>query len=245
MLPILVIPTTKIDSLTLPVDAATTKSTLTNLSFFDLFLQADTVVKLVTLFLLICSIISWTIIIDKTIVFMRLRYMMNNFEKNFWSSKPLDSLLRLVLQKKERHPLSQVFVAAMQEIDLVNSSRLNFVKERLDQSMRTAINRAVEELEDNIGFLATIASSAPFVGLFGTVWGIMSSFQSIAISKNTTLAVVAPGIAEALLATAIGLIVAVPAAIFYNKLSNDINKIVNKIENFSLELSTLIIRDIE
>ncbi|MDJ1257399.1 MAG: protein TolQ [Candidatus Midichloria sp.] len=245
MLPIVAVPTAKIDALTLPVDAAAVKSILTSLSFFDLFLQADTVVKLVMLFLLVCSIISWTIIIDKTIVFMKLRYIMNNFEKNFWSGKPLDSLLRLVLQKKEKHPLSQVFVAAMQEIDLVNSSRLNFVKERLDQSMRTAINRAVEELEENIGFLATIASSAPFVGLFGTVWGIMSSFQSIAVSKNTTLAVVAPGIAEALLATAIGLIVAIPAAIFYNKLSNDINKIVNKIENFSLELSTLIIRDIE
>ncbi|AEI88825.1 MAG: protein TolQ [Candidatus Midichloria mitochondrii] len=245
MLPIVAVPTAKIDSLTLPVDAAAAKSTLTSLSFFDLFLQADTVVKLVMLFLLVCSIISWTIIIDKIIVFMKLRYIMNNFEKNFWSGKPLDSLLRLVLQKKEKHPLSQVFVAAMQEIDLVNSSRLSFVKERLDQSMRTAINRAVEELEENIGFLATIASSAPFVGLFGTVWGIMSSFQSIAVSKSTTLAVVAPGIAEALLATAIGLIVAIPATIFYNKLSNDINKIVNKIENFSLELSTLIIRDIE
>ncbi|MDJ1288195.1 MAG: protein TolQ [Candidatus Midichloria mitochondrii] len=245
MLPIVAVPTAKIDSPTLPVDAAAAKSTLTSLSFFDLFLQADTVVKLVMLFLLVCSIISWTIIIDKIIVFMKLRYIMNNFEKNFWSGKPLDSLLRLVLQKKEKHPLSQVFVAAMQEIDLVNSSRLSFVKERLDQSMRTAINRAVEELEENIGFLATIASSAPFVGLFGTVWGIMSSFQSIAVSKSTTLAVVAPGIAEALLATAIGLIVAIPATIFYNKLSNDINKIVNKIENFSLELSTLIIRDIE
>lgn len=241
---IIAAPIAKVDSVALPVDSAAAKISSTSLSFFELFLQADIIVKTVMLALLICSIISWTIIIDKSILFIRLRYAMNNFEKNFWSGKPLDSLLKLVLQKKEHHPLAQIFISSMQELDFNNSSRPNFIKERLDQSMKAAINHSIEELESNISFLATIANSAPFVGLFGTVWGIMNSFQSIAVNKNTSLAIVAPGIAEALLATAIGLIVAIPATIFYNKFSSDINKMINKIENFSLELSNLIIRDI-
>ena len=245
MLQIIAAPIEKVDSIALPIDPVIAKLSTNSLSFFDLFLQADTVVKVVMLVLLICSIISWTIIIDKSILFMKLRYAMNTFEKNFWSGKPLDSLLKSVLQKKENHPLARIFISSMQEIESNNSSRSSFIKERLDQSMRASMNRSIEELENNIGFLATIANSAPFIGLFGTVWGIMNSFQSIAASKNTSLAIVAPGIAEALFATAIGLIVAIPAAIFYNKFSSDINKTVNKIENFSLELSTLIIRDID
>jgi len=237
-------PTSTVESLPLHIDPTIIEPLPIGFSFLDLFLQADIIVKLVILILLSSSIISWAIIINKGILFIKLRTITNNFEKFFWSNKSLDFLLKATLQKNENHPLAQVFIAAMQEVDSGAQAPLNFFKERLDQSMRVIVNRSAEELENGVTFLATIASSSPFIGLFGTVWGIMSSFQSIAISKNTTLAVVAPGIAEALLATAFGLMVAIPAAIFYNKFSNNINKMINKIENFSLELSTLIMRDI-
>ena len=237
--------TSQVESISFATDIVSKPVIGNDISFFSLFLQADLVVKVVMLLLLLASISSWAIIIEKYFKFIKTRFKMNDFERRFWSGKSLEALLQTTTQKKEKHMLAQIFTSAMQELSTGNSSSMNFIKDRLDQSIRVALNKGVEEIESGIGILATMSNSAPFVGLFGTVWGIMTSFQSIAASKNTSLAIVAPGIAEALLATAFGLIVAIPAAIFYNKFSSDINKMVIRAENFSLELSNLVIRDID
>ena len=247
LITVIAAPTANVEAVPIPISNSLNSISHESLSLIELFLQADIAVKLVMIALIIGSIISWTIIIDKTFSFMKLSYVMNVFEKNFWSGKSLDEIFKSVTKKKESHPLALVFTAAMEEIDASrdNSRKNNMIRERINDAMKVAINKSLEELESGIGFLATIASSSPFIGLFGTVWGIMVSFQSIAINKNSTLAVVAPGIAEALLATAIGLVVAIPAAIFYNKFSTSANKIYNRVENFALELSNLISRDID
>ncbi|KAJ6644863.1 Tol-Pal system protein TolQ, partial [Pseudolycoriella hygida] len=201
------------------------------------------------LLLVIASIWAWAVIIDKLVNLSQLRKRMAVFEATFWSGAVLDQLYESV-KRAINNPLAAVFIAAMNECKRQNSKNLNDTlkishKERIIQSMYLVKNREMERLEQNLGFLATTASSAPFIGLFGTVWGIMHSFQSIAASKNTSLAVVAPGIAEALLATAIGLFAAIPAVIFYNYLSTQITKVHNKMDDFISELNSILSRAID
>lgn len=239
-----------------PVDSVSSlalegSTTTFDISFFGLIMQADGVVKLVMLLLLLASIWSWAIIFDKWFTLKGLRAQIKNFEKAFWSSNSLESLFERI-KGRETHPAALIFVSAMQEWQGRNLKEMTFnsdlragTKERIYQSMQVAINKSLEDIEKNLGFLATVGSSAPFIGLFGTVWGIMVSFQSIAVSKNTTLAVVAPGIAEALLATAFGLAAAIPAVIFYNKFSSELNKLSSNLEDFSNELGSIITKEID
>lgn len=220
-----------------------------DMTIIGLVSQADIIVKSVMVLLLLASFWSWTIIFDKFRTFRKIRFKSNKFEKVFWSGRLLDDLYDRLAAHAD-HPMAAVFVAAMQEWRRKGSengqSNLRAgIKERVFQAMQVARNRGVEDLEKNLSFLATVGSSAPFVGLFGTVWGIMNSFQSIAISKNTTLAVVAPGIAESLLATAVGLFAAIPAMIFYNKFSSDLNRVVGRIDDFSNELDALLSRELD
>lgn len=221
-----------------------------DMSLFGLIAQADIIVKAVMTLLLLASFWCWAIIFDKFRTFRKIRYKTNKFEKVFWSGRLLDDLYDRMAAHAD-HPMAAVFVAAMQEWRRrsENGSSLSHlragVKERVFQAMQVARNRGVEDLEKNLSFLATVGSAAPFVGLFGTVWGIMNSFQSIAMTKNTTLAVVAPGIAESLLATAIGLFAAIPAMIFYNKFSTDLNRVVGRIDDFSNELDALLSRELD
>ena len=219
-----------------------------DVSFWGLVLQADTIVKIVMLILLIASIWSWSIIIEKTKKFFLLKKQANSFEETFWSGESLEKLYKEE-EKSPQHPLATVFVAGMYEWTRAsNSNSLSNEKiqaglqERIHQVMNVAVTRELENVEKNIGFLATVGSTAPFIGLFGTVWGIMNSFQSIALSKDTSLAVVAPGIAEALLATALGLVAAIPAVIAYNKLSNNLNTYALRLQNFASEFEALLSR---
>ena len=236
-------PVAKVEDLSIQIAAQAT-----NMSFLDLFLQADPIVKFVMLFLILASLWSWTIIFDRMISLAVIKRKMSNMEKMFWSGQAIDGLFKYVNKNKETHPIANVLSAAIEEWNsksLQQHGPLVHIKERIENSMQVAINKSIASLESNIGSLATIASSSPFIGLFGTVWGIMVSFQSIAASKNTTLAVVAPGIAEALLATAFGLIAAIPAVIFYNKFTSTIDDISNRTEDFRIELTTIILRELE
>ncbi|XVN43143.1 MAG: protein TolQ [Candidatus Rickettsia vulgarisii] len=224
-------------------------ATQNSASIFSLISSADIISKLVMLLLVIASIWAWTIIIDKLINLSQIKKKIANFEDTFWSGAVLDQLYETV-KRSINNPLASVFIAAMNECKRQHSKNLNDTlkishKDRVMQSMHLIRNREIERLEQNLGFLATTASSTPFIGLFGTVWGIMHSFQSIAASKNTSLAVVAPGIAEALLATAIGLFAAVPAVIFYNYLSAQVIKINNKMDDFINELNSILTRAID
>ncbi|WP_341755721.1 protein TolQ [Candidatus Tisiphia endosymbiont of Ptychoptera albimana] len=218
-------------------------------SVFSMISSADIIGKSVMIILVIASIWAWTIIIDKIVHLVQIRKKIATFEATFWSGAVLDQLHETI-KRTMNNPLAAVFVAAMNECKRQNPNNLSDVlkishKERIIQSMYLIRNRELERLEQNLGFLATVASSTPFIGLFGTVWGIMHSFQSIAASKNTSLTIVAPGIAEALLATAIGLFAAIPAVIFYNYLSSQIIKINNKIDDFINELSSILSRAID
>ena len=222
--------------------------TALDVSFWGLVLQADFVVKIVMLILLIASVWSWAIIIEKSRKFINLRKQANSFETAFWSGASLEELYEKQADSPE-HPLASVFVAGMYEWtrasdkkSLSNEKIQAGLQDRIHQVMQVAVTREIENLEKNIGFLATVGSTAPFIGLFGTVWGIMNSFQSIALSKDTSLAVVAPGIAEALLATALGLLAAIPAVIAYNKLSNNLNSYATKLQNFAGEFEALLSR---
>ncbi len=222
-----------------------------DMSFIGLFMQADVVVKTVMILLILASIWSWAIIFDKWLVFKSVRGKTNNFEKSFWSGQSLENLFERI-KGRENHPMAVVFTSAMQEWQTRNikdmSSNHNLrasTKERIYQAMQVASSKSIDKLEKNLNFLATVGSSAPFIGLFGTVWGIMVSFQSIAISKNTTLAVVAPGIAEALLATAFGLAAAIPAVIFYNKFAGELNRVSNNLDDFTNELGAIISRELD
>ena len=222
-----------------------------DLSFWSLFLQADMIVKLVMIILILSSIYSWSIIFDKWLALKSVHKKTRTFEKAFWSGQSLE-LLYSQIKSQEDHPMAMVFSSAMQEwqnrgtIEPGGNADLRVgINQRIYQSMQVAINKSIGQLDKNLNFLATLGSSAPFIGLFGTVWGIMVSFQSIAVSKNTTLAVVAPGIAEALLATAFGLVAAIPAVIFYNKFASEINKFSVNIEDFSSELSSIMSRELD
>jgi len=217
------------------------------LSIWALFWQAGWVVKLVMIGLLAASVWTWAIIVDKVISYGRMRMALNRFEQVFWSGQSLEELYRTLSDRKTTG-MGAIFVAAMREwkksFEKGAKSPLA-LQVRIDKAMDLALTREMERLEGKLGFLATIGSAAPFIGLFGTVVGIMTSFQAIAGSKSTNLAVVAPGIAEALLATAIGLLAAIPAVIAYNKLSSDAAKLGSRMEGFSDEFSAILSRQID
>jgi biopolymer transport protein TolQ len=216
-------------------------------SLLSLFFQAHFVVKCVIIGLLLASVWSWAIIIDKTVLYARVRKQMDRFEKVFWSGQSLEELYRS-LSGRSPTAMASVFVAAMREwkrsFEAGARSPLG-LQTRIDKVLDVAIDRETSRLEGRLLFLATVGSAGPFVGLFGTVWGIMTSFQAIAASKNTALAVVAPGIAEALLATALGLLAAIPAVIAYNKLSNDASKISQRLEGFADEFAAILSRQVD
>ena len=217
------------------------------LSVWHLFAQAGWVVKLVMIGLLAASIWTWAIVVDKLIAYARMRSALNRFEQVFWSGQSLEELYK-TLSERKTSGMGSIFVAAMREwkksFEKGAKSPLG-LQTRIDKAMDLALTREMERLEGRLGFLATIGSAAPFIGLFGTVVGIMTSFQAIAGSKSTNLAVVAPGIAEALLATAIGLLAAIPAVIAYNKLSSDAGKIAVRMEGFADEFSAILSRQID
>ncbi len=218
-----------------------------DLSLIGLFLQAHLIVKIVMAGLVLASIWVWAIIIDKTILFARMKRQMDRFETTFWSGQSLEELYRS-LSSRQNHAMAAIFVAAMREWKRSyegGARSLAGLTQRLDKVMNVTISREVERLENRLLVLATVGSAGPFIGLFGTVWGIMTSFQSIAASKNTSLAVVAPGIAEALFATAIGLIAAIPATIFYNKFVSQVNRQASRLDGFADEFSAILSRQID
>jgi biopolymer transport protein TolQ len=217
------------------------------LGLWSLVAQADPVVKGVLLLLVLASVWSWTVIFDKAFRLSRLRRKAQAFERAFWSGAPLDDLYRR-LGRNPDHPMATLFAAAMEEwrdAPRHSASSGRVLLERIQKVMMLALDREIDLLARHLSSLATIGATAPFVGLFGTVWGIMNSFQSIAITKNTTLAVVAPGIAEALLATALGLVAAIPAVVAYNKLSGDVDRYANRVTNFADEFTVVLSRELD
>lgn len=225
----------------------------TDLSIIGLIGNADMVVKLAILMLILSSLWSWSLIFDKLITFKKINLSTDKFEKIFWSGQILEQLYERIKARAD-HPMAAVFVAAMSELKRQemkgysgsNSHHLSVgIKERIGQAMEVARSREMDKIERNLSLLGTIGSAAPFIGLFGTVWGIMHSFQSIAAAKNATLSVVAPGIAEALLATAIGLVAAIPAVIFYNIFAAKLNRLNIRIDDFASELGSLISRELD
>jgi biopolymer transport protein TolQ len=222
-----------------------------DLSIITLFLQADLIVKFVLVLLGIASVWCWAVIFDKWAKVRRLRRDAESFEETFWSGGSLDDLYDRI-GTRPADPMSAVFAAAMREWrrsaakGLAASSALRTnLQERIERVMHVTVSREMERLERFMPFLATVGSTAPFVGLFGTVWGIMNSFQSIAASKNTSLAVVAPGIAESLLATALGLVAAIPAVVAYNKFSTDFGRYAGRLDGFSTEFSAILSRQLD
>ncbi|WP_404862776.1 protein TolQ [Georhizobium sp. MAB10] len=218
-----------------------------DVTLWSLFMEAGLVVKLVMVGLVAASIWTWAIIVDKTMSYGRVRRRLDNFEEIFWSGQSLEELYRTLSEQKTTG-MGAIFVAAMREWkkSFERGARTPIgLQQRIEKAMDVTLARESEELESRLGSLATIGSAAPFIGLFGTVVGIMTSFQAIAGSQSTNLAVVAPGIAEALLATAIGLLAAIPAVIGYNKLSGDANKITSRMEAFADEFSAILSRQID
>jgi biopolymer transport protein TolQ len=221
--------------------------TSSDLSLLHLFLQAHWLVKTVMLGLIFCSVWVWAIAIDKTLLFTRIRRTADRFEQAFWSGQSLEDLYKS-LATKPGHSTGALFVAAMREWKRSfegHARSLAGLQMRIEKVMDVAIAREVEHMERRLLVLATVGSAGPFIGLFGTIWGIMTSFQSIAASKNTSLAVVAPGIAEALFATAIGLIAAIPATIFYNKFQTEVNRQAQRLEGFADEFTAILSRQID
>ena len=216
-------------------------------SFLALFLEAHIVVQAVMLGLVLASVWSWAIVIDKLILYARTKRQMDRFEKVFWSGQSLEELYRS-LQGRANSAMAALFVAAMREWKRSHEGgkpAIASLSMRIEKVLDVTIAREVDRLERRLLFLATVGSAAPFIGLFGTVWGIMTAFQAIAVSKNTNLAVVAPGIAEALLATAIGLFAAIPAVIAYNKFSSETSKLALRMEGFADEFSAILSRQID
>jgi biopolymer transport protein TolQ len=215
-----------------------------------LFMRADIVVKFVLLLLIIVSFWSWVLIIDKWIAFLTLKRKARRFEKSFWSGRSLDELYAQHAQRVDQ-PFTAVFVAALREWKrsfeggAPKDTQFNGLKERVEKAMNVSIQREVEKIERGLGYLATVGATAPFVGLFGTVWGIMNSFQAIAARQDTTLAVVAPGIAEALFATALGLAAAIPAVVAYNRFVNELGRYTVRLEAFADEFSTFLSRQLD
>ena len=220
-------------------------------SMLSLFLRADFVVKSVIIILILASLYSWTIIVAKLIRIRQLKNLEKEFEEIFWSGNSFEDLYE-TLNFNKQDPKSKIFCAAISEWKKSKSdtlddstSSINSLKDRMQRSMTVTFNKESEIVEKNLTFLATAGSTAPFIGLFGTVWGIMNSFQSIAIAQNTNLAVVAPGIAEALFATALGLFVAIPAVVAYNKITSDLSKYFISLETFIDEFTTIFFRQLE
>lgn len=220
-----------------------------DMSLWGLVMQADMVVKSVMVMLLLASVWCWAIVFDKSNLLRRTKKKSNKFEKEYSKAEKFTPLYYRVNNKPD-NPLAAMFATGMQEIKNqsnfangeFNQSSAEGLRERVYFAIQRVKNLSIEKLQKDLIFLATIGSTAPFIGLFGTVWGIVNSFQAIAVSKNTTLAVVAPGIAEALLATAIGLFAAIPAVVYYNILSNKIRALSDRFEDFSNELSTVLVR---
>ena len=206
-------------------------------SLMNLFLRADIIVKSVIILLIACSIYSWAVIIDKFRLFKKINETSEDFEKKFWNSKSAESFYNNLPSNIE-DPMALVFKEAMQS--LMKKKSRSDLESRMTTMLETGIEKQMSKISKGFTFLATVGSTAPFIGLFGTVWGIMNSFQSIAISRNTSLAIVAPGIAEALFATALGLLAAIPAVIAYNKFGNDSKKYSQKLENFSKRFISII-----
>ena len=209
----------------------------TDFSLWSLFIRADFVVKAVILMLIGCSIYSWAIIIEKFRLFKKINLESEEFEEKFWKSKSAETFYNNLPANLE-NPMASLFKDSMQTL-LKAKSKSN-LNERMSSMLEVNIEKQIVGLEKGFTFLATVGSTAPFIGLFGTVWGIMNSFQSIAISRNTSLAIVAPGIAEALFATALGLLAAIPAVVAYNKFNNDSKKYLQKLENFSTRFLSII-----
>ena len=209
----------------------------TDFSLWSLFIRADFIVKSVILMLIGCSVYSWAIIIEKFRLFKKINLESEEFEEKFWKSKSAETFYNSLPENLE-NPMVLLFKDSMKTLlKAKNKSNLN---ERMSSMLEVNIEKQMVVLEKGFTFLATVGSTAPFIGLFGTVWGIMNSFQSIAISRNTSLAIVAPGIAEALFATALGLLAAIPAVVAYNKYNNDSKKYLQKLENFSKRFLSII-----
>ena len=209
----------------------------TDFSLMSLFLRADIIVKSVILILIACSIYSWAVIIEKFRLFKKINLSSEEFEEKFWNSKSAETFYNS-LPAKIDDPMAVVFQDAMES--LLKKKSKNNLSERMSTFLEVGIEKQMSKIDKGFTFLATVGSTAPFIGLFGTVWGIMNSFQSIAISRNTSLAIVAPGIAEALFATALGLLAAIPAVVAYNKFNTDSQKYSQKLENFSKRFLTII-----
>ena len=206
-------------------------------SLINLFIRADIIVKTVIILLIACSIYSWAIIIDKFKMFKKINVYSEEFEEKFWRSKSAETFYNSLPSNVE-DPMTSLFKESMQGL-LKSKSKTNLV-EKMGGILEVGIEKQISKIEKGFTFLATVGSTAPFIGLFGTVWGIMNSFQSIAISRNTSLAIVAPGIAEALFATALGLLAAIPAVVAYNRFSNDSRKYSQKLESFSKRFLSII-----
>lgn len=233
------------------MDASSLPAAAHDLSMIGLFLQADIIVKMVMLSLVGASVWSWAIIIDKAMKMRRVVTMADDFEEKFWSGGSLEDLFERI-GNRPLDPMSAVFVAAMREwrrssgrSNAVDVSMRVRLAQRLERVMHITVTREMEGLEKRVGFLASTGSVAPFIGLFGTVWGIMNSFAAIGASKDTSLATVAPGIAEALFATAIGLVAAIPAVLAYNKISTDMDRFAQRLENFSGEFGAILSRQLD
>jgi biopolymer transport protein TolQ len=237
---------------TVPVDSmALGGSVPHDLSIITLFMQADTIVKIVLFMLVLASFWTWAVIFDKITKLRRLHKDAEQFEESFWSGGSLDDLYDRVGERPQ-DPMSAVFAAAMREWrrsvakGLIDSTTMRAnLRDRVERVMQITLGREMDRLERFMPFLATVGSTSPFVGLFGTVWGIMASFQSIAAMKNTSLAVVAPGIAEALFATALGLVAAIPAVIAFNKFSTDFNRYAGRLNAFAAEFSAILSRQLD
>jgi biopolymer transport protein TolQ len=209
----------------------------TDFSLWSLFLRADFIVKSVILMLIGCSIYSWAVIIEKFRLFKKINLESEEFEEKFWKSKSAETFYNSLPANIE-NPTALLFKDTMQSL-LKVKSKTN-INERMASILEVNIEKQISKIDKGFTFLATVGSTAPFIGLFGTVWGIMNSFQSIAISRNTSLAIVAPGIAEALFATALGLLAAIPAVVAYNKFNNDSKKYSQRLENFSKRFLSII-----
>jgi biopolymer transport protein TolQ len=211
----------------------------TDFGIIQLFLRADFIVKSVILILIAASIYSWALIFDKYKLFKRIDKSTSNFEEKFWKTRSAESFYNS-FTNREKDPVGNIFQSAMAELIRTKSKASTVQSARVSRVIEISADKEIKSIEKHFTFLATVGSTAPFIGLFGTVWGIMNSFQSIAISRNTSLAIVAPGIAEALFATALGLLAAIPAVVAYNKFNSDSKKYSGRIENFSKRFLSII-----
>ena len=209
----------------------------TDFSLMSLFIRADIIVKSVIIILIACSVYSWAIIIEKFRLFKKINQESEEFEEKFWKSKSAETFYN-GLSVNTKNPMALLFKDSMQT--LLRSKSKSNLSEKMNGILEIGIEKQISRIDKGFTFLATVGSTAPFIGLFGTVWGIMNSFQSIAISRNTSLAIVAPGIAEALFATALGLLAAIPAVVAYNKFNTDSKKYTQKLENFSKRFLSII-----